>query len=113
MNFYQEYTPPFSLTGLVRAIEVYHVNWNTGENLPKPFITCLANTDQCLYFYVNDLVKIIPAVKVEVPIPPVVITGPKYKPVGLMFGKNHLMVKVVFQPTGTYRLLGIDMKKTV
>lgn len=94
-------------------LEVYAANWDSNANLPNPFITCLANTEQCLYFYVHDPIKIVPAQHVEIPVPPVVITGPKYKPVGLLFGKNHLMVKVCFHPTGTYRLLGIKMTTTV
>jgi len=57
--------------------------------------------------------KVVPAIRVEIPAPAVVVTGPKYKPVGLLFGKDHLMIKVAFHPTGTYRLLGIDMHATV
>jgi AraC-like DNA-binding protein len=49
----------------------------------------------------------------EIPVPAVIVTGPKFKPSRLLFGKNHQMVKVVFHPTGTYRLLGINMKQTV
>jgi AraC-like DNA-binding protein len=113
LSFYKQFAPSAKLAGLIRAFEIYHVNWHTGEDLPEPFITCLANTEQCLYFYVHDTIKVVPAANVEIPIPPVVITGPKNKPVGLMFGKEHLMVKVIFHPTGTYRLLGLTMKETV
>jgi AraC-like DNA-binding protein len=113
LNFYKTFEPPTSLAKLIRAVEIYSADWNVAENLPEPFITCLANTEQCLYFYVNDPIKIVPARHVEIPIPPVVITGPKFKPVGLLFGKDHLMVKVCFHPTGTYRLLGIEMTSTV
>lgn len=81
--------------------------------MPKPFITCLANTEQNLYFYIHDPVKIVPVERVEIPVPPVVVTGPKFKPVGLLFGDNHLMIKVLFRPTGTFRLLNLDMKLTV
>lgn len=113
MNFYKAYTPSPSLNKLIRELQVHHIIWNGEENLPQPFITCLANTEQNLYFYINDPVKVIPAVQIEVPAPPVAVTGPKYKPVGLLFGKNHLMIKVAFHPTGTYRLLGINMQQTV
>lgn len=113
MNFYKSFEPPAGLSKLIRAIEIYAANWNTDENLPAPFITCLANTEQCLYFYVHDPIKIVPAQHIEIPVPPVVITGPKFKPVGLLFGRDHLMVKVCFHPTGTYRLLGIEMTTTV
>jgi AraC-like DNA-binding protein len=113
LNFYKTFEPPIELSKLIRAIEVYAADWNSGENLPEPFITCLANTEQCLYFYVHDPIKVVPVQHVEIPIPPVVITGPKFKPVGLLFGKDHLMVKVCFHPTGTYRLIGLDMTTTV
>jgi AraC-like DNA-binding protein len=84
-----------------------------GHDSPGQFITCLANTEQNLYFYINDLVKIVPAEQVEISIPRAVVTGPKFKPVGLLFGEDHLMIKVAFYPTGTYRLLGIDMQQTI
>lgn len=113
MPFYKVYNPPASLGTLVRELQVYHANWNEEDSLPPPFITCLANTEQNLYFYLNDPVKLVVAVGKEIPIPPVVITGPKYKTAGLLFGKNHLMIKVAFHPTGTYRLLGIPMQQTV
>lgn len=48
-----------------------------------------------------------------VTVPPIVITGPKFRPVRLIFGEDHLMIKVAFCPTATYRLLGIDMQHTV
>jgi AraC-like DNA-binding protein len=81
--------------------------------MARPFITCLANTEQNLYFYPRDPVKLVPAERVEIPIAPVVVTGPKFKPVGLLFGDDHLMIKVLFHPTGTFRLLDLDMKLTV
>lgn len=113
LPFYKIYYPTDALGELIREFEIYHANWSTEENLPAPFITCLANTEQNLYFYVNDPVNVIPAQHVVIPAPPVVITGPKYKPVGLLFGKDHLMIKIGFHPTGTYRLLGINMQQTV
>jgi len=38
---------------------------------------------------------------------------PKYKPVGLLYGKDHLIIKVSFHPTGAYRLPGIQMQQTI
>jgi AraC-like DNA-binding protein len=61
----------------------------------------------------NDPIKAVPAQHVEIPVPAAVVTGPKYKPVGLLFGNDHLMVQTAFYPTGTYRLLGIPMQQTV
>ena len=82
-------------------------------HMDRPFITCLANTEQNLYFYVRDVVKVVLAEAVEVPTPLTVITGPKSRPVGLLFGDDHLMIKVIFHPTGSFRLLNIDMTLTV
>ncbi len=113
LPFYKMYKPTPSLSSLIRELQVYHVQWDKEENLPEPFITCLANTEQNLYFFVNDPMKVVPAVRVEIPAPSVIVTGPKYKPVGLLFGRDHLMIKVIFHPTGTYRLLGIQMQQVV
>ena len=113
MPFFKVFAPPSSLCTVVREVQVYHIQWGKEDNLPEPFITCLANTEQNLYFFPGDPLKVIPAPFVEIPSPAAVITGPKTKPVGLLFGKNHLMIKVAFHPTGTYRLLGIDMQKVV
>ncbi len=113
MPFYKTYAPPSTLETIVREFQVFHADWGKEEDLPPPFITCLANIEQNLYFYVNDPVKVVVAEKKEIPLPPVVVTGPKYKTAGLLFGKNHLMIKIAFHPTGTYRLLGINMQQTV
>jgi AraC-like DNA-binding protein len=113
LSFYKIYSPPAVLDGLIREFQLYHINFDEDNNSPLPFLTCLANNEQNLYFFVNDPMKIVPAAGVEIPAPSIVVTGPKYKPVGLLFGKDHLMIKVAFHPTGTYRLLGIDMQATV
>jgi len=113
MPFYKEYPPLPELAGLVRSFQVYHVKWDEEENFAPPFITCLANTEQNLYFLPNDPMHIVLAAHVEIKVPPVIITGPKDKPVGLLFGKDHLMIKALFHPTGTYRLCGMNMMDTV
>lgn len=113
MPFYKVYYPSGALDTLIREYQVYHANWNTEEQLPAPFITCLANTEQNLYFYVNDPIQLVVAPGIEKPVPAVVLTGPKYKTAGLLFGKDHLMIKIAFHPTGLYRLLGLNMQQTV
>ncbi len=113
LPFFKTYPPPLSLCGIINEFQIYHANWNEEIGLPQPFITCLANIEQNLYFYLNDPIKIVTDQKVEIPAPAVIVTGPKYKPVGLLFGRDHLMIKVAFHPTGTFRLLGINMEKTI
>jgi AraC-like DNA-binding protein len=113
LSYFNIYPPSVPLQGLIRELQIYHIKWQDEIGMTRPFITCLANTEQNLYFYVHDPVKIVPAQQVEIPIPPVIVTGPKFKPVGLLFGDDHLMIKVLFHPTGTFRLLDLDMKLTV
>jgi AraC-like DNA-binding protein len=113
LEYYQSYEVSPSLKGFVREVEVYHAIWDSDSNLPAPFITCLANTQHGLYFYLRDKVTVVPEVNIHIPAPPNVITGPKYKPVGLLFGQNHLMVKVVFHPTALFRIVAADMQPTV
>jgi len=113
MPFYNSYPPLPPLDSIIREIQVFYANWDKEKNLPPPFITCLANTEQNLYFFPKDTIKVVPAVKVEIPAAPVIVTGPKFRPVGLKYGKDHLMIKVAFHPTGTYRLFGINMQQTV
>lgn len=113
MPFYRSYRPPASLQIIIREFQIYHAEWNKEDFLPAPYITCLANTEQNLYFYVNDPVRLVVSLKKEIPVPQVVITGPKYKTAGLLFGKDHLMIKIAFHPTGTYRLLGLNMQQTI
>lgn len=62
LPFYKTYNPPTSLDTLIREFQVYHANWNEEQDLQAPFITCLANTEQNLYFYLNDPVKLVVAV---------------------------------------------------
>ena len=113
MPYFKIYPSPIQLNNLIKEIQVYHINWREEKDLPDPYITCLANTEQNLYFFVHDPIKVVPVEKVEITVPPVIVTGPKYKPSGLIYGEDHLMIKVAFHPTGTYRLLGINMQQTV
>lgn len=108
--FYKKYLPPKQLEPLIRDIQVLHIVWSPGAELPPPFITCLANAEQNLYFYPQDPVRVVTKNKISVTAPPVVITGPKTKPVGILYDKNYLMIKVAFHPTGLFRLLGLSMQ---
>ncbi len=114
MKFFKKYDPSEIQKTIIREYQILHVKWDESDPLPPPFITCLANTEQNLYFYPKDSVRVLPTMNSEGITAPVAnITGPKNKPVGLKFGKDYLMIKVAFQPTGLYRLLKIPMQKTV
>ncbi len=114
MKFFKIYKPSYSQNSIIREYQILHMKWDQADPLPPPFITCLANREQGLYFYPRDNVKVLPTIDSQgiTAISPT-ITGPKNRPIGLKFGKDYLMIKVSFQPTGLYRLLRIPMQKTV
>lgn len=114
MLFYKSYPPSNGTSCILREIQILHMKWEENQPMPPPYIVCLANTEQNLYFYPKDSVTVLDNVTSTGELAPqVVITGPKNRPVGLKFGKDYLMIKVAFQPTGLYRLLKIPMQKTV
>lgn len=114
MKFFRKYEPQESQKTIIREYQVLHMKWDETDALPPPFITCLANTEQNLYFYTRDAVKVLDNPHSEgIQAASASVTGPKNKPVGLKFGKDYLMIKVAFQPTGLYRLLKTPMQKTV
>lgn len=114
MLFFRQYEPSDTQKKIIRAFQVLHMKWDGSDPLPPPYITCLANTEQNLYFYPKDHVAVLQRPDTEGETASMAnITGPKNRPVGLKFGSDYLMIKVAFQPTGLYRLLRIPMQKTV
>lgn len=114
MVFFQSYSSQDIQKNVVREFQILHMQWDEGTDMPLPFITCLANTEQNLYFYPRDPVLVYDSLEEEgISAHRANITGPKNRPVGLKFGKDYLMIKVAFYPTGLYRLLKIPMQKTV
>ena len=114
MKYFRKYTPSESQNDIIREFQILHIKWDETDALPPPYITCLANTEQGLYFYPRDDVSVLvnPNEK-GITAEKAVITGPKNRPIGLSFGRNYLMLKVSFHPTGLYRLLKIPMQRTV
>lgn len=114
MKFFRRYEPSDTQKSIIREFQILHIKWDGTDPLPPPFITCLANTEQNLYFYPRDTVKVLDDIDSEgITAPTANITGPKNRPVGLKFGDDYLMIKVAFLPTGLYRLLKFSMQKTV
>jgi AraC-like DNA-binding protein len=114
MVFFQSYKPSDIQKNIIREFQILHMKWDESEAMPPPFITCLANTEQNLYFYPRDSVKVFESIDSEGTTASFAsITGPKNKPVGLKFGLDYLMIKAAFLPTGLYRLLKTPMQKTV
>ena len=114
MKFFRKYEPSDTQKSIIREFQILHIKWDGADPLPPPFITCLANTEQNLYFYPRDPIKVLNNIDSDGIIAPSAnITGPKNRPVGLKFGDDYLMIKVAFLPTGLYRLLKFSMQKTV
>ncbi len=114
MKFFRSYLPSDVQKHIIREFQILHIKWDEAENLPPPSITCLANTEQNLYFYPRDRVIVFESLEAEGQAAyGANITGPKNKPVGLKFGSDYLMIKVAFLPTGLYRLLKVPMRNTL
>ena len=114
MKFFRSYLPSDVQKEIIRELQILHIKWDESESLPPPFITCLANTEQNLYFYPRDRVIVFESPEAEGQTAySSNITGPKNKPVALKFGSDYLMIKVAFLPTGLYRLLRIPMQTTL
>lgn len=68
--------------------------------------------EQYIYFYLNDPIH---TQKEEgglfVKKPGSIIVGPQSAKVSLQMGKDHLVVGIVFQPGGLYRVLGMPMNE--
>ena len=114
MVIFRKFSPAPELQEIVRGIEVLHMVWEEGVAMPSPEITCLANTEQNLYFYPHEpIVAFQTATSAPESVPFSIVTGPKVKPVKLKFGRDYLMIKVQFYPTGLYRLLGKPMQPLI
>ena len=114
MVFFQTYKASEIQKNILREIQILHMKWNENETMPPPFITCLANTEQNIYFYPKGHVEVLQDINSEGIVAHVAsITGPKDTPVGLRFGKDYLMIKLAFQPTGLYRMLKKPMQTFV
>lgn len=114
MVTFRKYTPAAELQTIVRGIELLHMVWEEGVAMPPPEITCLANTEQNLYFYPHEsIVAFQTPVSAPENVPFSIVTGPKVRPVKLKFGRDYLMIKVQFYPTGLYRLLGKPMQPLI
>ena len=86
MLFFRQYEPPDTLKKIIREFQILHMKWDEADALPPPYIVCLANTEQNLYFYPRGSVTVLSDPGLEgIVAPTAAITGPKNKPVGLKF----------------------------
>jgi AraC-like DNA-binding protein len=108
--FQQLYYPHEALKGFVNNIMIHEVKVGPTENLRSFSIPPLP--EHCMIFYVRDRAngENISSKKKET-LPSLLVSGPQINRHIITPGRNHLMIKVGFQPGGLYRFLGIPMSE--
>lgn len=106
--FQQFYLPDPALRGLVNNIMIHEVNFDARQ--PPPSFSVPPLPEQSLFFYVRDrssAANIYTHATEALPFSTIV--GPHTSRHIITPGRNHLMIKVGFQPGGLHRLLHIPM----
>ena len=106
----QFYQPHPALKEFVNNIMIHHVVVDAAQPLPSFSIPPLP--EHCLFFYVRDSTDIedIASNKRRTQSSSIIV-GPNTVRHIITPGRNHLMIKVGFQPGALYRLLGIPMNE--
>lgn len=106
--FQQFYEPHPALKGFVNNIMIHQVKFD--ESVGQPQFPVPPLPEHCLFFYVKDRsdAEDMASNKKET-LSSSLIVGPHVNRHIIMPGRDHLMIKVGFQPGGLYRFLGIPM----
>lgn len=108
--FQQIYEPHPALKGFVNNIMIHDVRFEAMEGPPNFSIPPLP--EHCLMFYVRDRSDAEDmATNKKETLSSSIVIGPHTTRHVITPGRNHLMIKVGFQPGGLYRFLGIPMKE--
>ncbi|WP_018621727.1 helix-turn-helix domain-containing protein [Spirosoma luteum] len=108
--FQQFYEPHPALKGFVNNIMIHQVNFDESAIQPQFLVPPLP--EHCLFFYLRDRsgAEDMATDKKET-LSSSLIVGPHVNRHIIRPGRDHLMIKVGFQPGGLYRLLGIPMRE--
>jgi len=108
--FQQFYQPHPALKEFVNNIMIHQVEFEKAQ-MPKT-LAVPPLPEHCLFFYVRDKSDAVDTStnKRETQSSSIVV-GPHVNRHSIIPGRNHLMIKVGFQPGGLYRLLGIPMSE--
>lgn len=108
--FQQFYEPHPALKGFVNNIMIHDVKVDVTE--PRHVFSIPPLPEHGMTFYVRDSVDIenISSKKRQT-LPSTIVIGPQLHRNNIIPGRNHLMIKVGFQPGGLYRFLGIPMSE--
>jgi AraC-like DNA-binding protein len=108
--FQQFYEPHPALKGFVNNIMFHEVNVSAAQQQLNFSIPPLP--EHCLFFYVRDRSDAEDtATNKKETLSSSIIVGPHTNRHIMTLGRNHLMIKVGFQPGGLYRFLGIPMSE--
>ena len=106
--FQQFYEPHPALKGFVNNIMMHEVKIDATQSQLNFSIPPFP--EQGLTFYVRDRAKAESvSVKKKETLPASIVIGPQINRHHITPGRDHLMIKVGFQPGGLYRFLGIPM----
>jgi len=108
--FQQFFEPHPALKGFVNNIMIHQVVFDAAQ--PQPNFSVPPLPEHCLFFYVRDPSDAEnTATNKKEKQSSSIIVGPNTNRHIITPGRNHLMIKVGFQPGGLYRLLGIPMNE--
>jgi AraC-like DNA-binding protein len=108
--FQQLYEPHPALKEFVNNIMIHEVMFDATENQHTFSVPPLP--EHCLMFYVRDRSDAEDmATNKKETLSSSIVVGPHTNRHMMTPGRNHLMIKVGFQPGGLYRLLGIPMNE--
>lgn len=106
----RHYKPLPELRIFIRHIMLAHYQLDAGK--PRPVNPFPPEPEHCLYFYPYDRISSYNyTTQLIQQVPGSMLVGPKLSRVDLTMGYNTLVIQVVFQPGGMYRLLNIPMKE--
>ena len=108
--YQQFYEPHPALKEFVNNIMIHHMVFEAAQSQRNFSVPPLP--EHCLFFFIRDHsdAKDVATNKKET-LSSSVIVGPHINRHIMTPGRNHLMIKVGFQPGGLYRLLGIPMNE--
>lgn len=108
--FHKVYKPTIALREFVNNIMIFRLELD--NNQPRPVFSFPPMPEQCLYFYPFDSPEseYLTSNKI-VKLNKSIVVGPQINRIKLKMNHNNFTIKVGFQPSGLYRLLGIPMNE--
>lgn len=108
--FQQFYEPHAALKGFVNNIMIHQVAFDAAQ--PEIHFSVPPLPEHCLFFYVKDSsdAEDVATSKKKTHSSSIIV-GPNTSRHIITPGRDHLMIKVGFQPGGLYRFLGIPMNE--